>query len=93
MVCCKCDRVLRPVYFSDTINSERYFGHILAPFLETFSDDEKYNSFARKQIQMSIESITQELHYVNFVGRIIGIALLPGPLACLFRVKFERQHT
>jgi len=79
MVCCKCDRVFSPVYFSDTINSERYAGHILAPFLETFSDDERYTSFARKPMQMSIESIIQEPHYVNFVGRIIGTALLPGP--------------
>jgi hypothetical protein len=60
MVCSKCDKVFRPVYFSDTINSERYFGHILAPFLENFSDDERYISFASKPMQMSVEAIIHE---------------------------------
>jgi hypothetical protein len=40
-----------PVLFSDTINSERYIGQILMPFVENISDEVKEYGFFQQTVQ------------------------------------------
>jgi hypothetical protein len=73
-------RIIRPTLFSDTVNSKRYVGQILAPCFENLSDEEKECGVFQQYspVPHTANNSVAALHHIS--GGQIMNPMWPAPL-------------